>query len=293
MKKNKLRFKYGNLIRKIFLLVCVGLFAYSSYNIYTWLKNSRDTKKQIETINKDTDVKVIKDNEKVTFVDTDPDYYRLYKDVDLIAVDFEELFLTNKDTKGWIKVNNTNINYPYVQAKDNKYYLNHTYNKKANGGGWVYLDYRNNPNMEDINTIIYGHGRKDKTIFGTLGNVLNKGYIDKKENQFIMISTPTKNLTYQIFSAYKIPNTSDYIKTDFSSEKEIELFFNMLKDRNKINIDVSITPKDKILTLSTCYNNDIKIVVHAKLVKYMERWYNTNDLRRRTWKFIKRNYQKV
>ena len=269
-KKTRLRFRYSRFVRGILLLFCVCIFAYSLFNILLWYKNSRDTKKQINTITKNTKVEIIKDDE-ANIVETDPDYYHLYKDVDLINVDFDELLKINNQTKGWVKVNNTNINYPFVQTTDNKFYLNHTFNKKSNGGGWVYLDYRNNPDFNDINTIIYGHGRKDKTIFGTLGYVLKSGYIDKKENQFIYISTPTKNLTYQIFSAYKIPNTSDYIQTDFNDETEIEEFYKMLKDRSEINIDVAVTAKDKILTLSTCYNNDIKIAVHAKLVKYIER----------------------
>ena len=270
-KRLKLKSKYHNFIRRIFLIFFVCLFTYSLYNVVTWLINSRDTKSQINSISKNTEIEIIKDDDSVNIVNVYPDYYNLYKDVDLINVDFEELLKTNNDTKGWLKVNNTNINYPFVQAKDNSYYLNHTFNKKSNGGGWVFLDYRNNPDFSNINTIIYGHGRKDKTIFGTLGYVLKDGYIEKKDKQFIMVSTLTKNLTYQIFSAYKIPNTSDYIQTDFNSEKEIQTFFDMLKERSVLNIDIPITSNDKILTLSTCYNNDIKIVVHAKLVKYMER----------------------
>ena len=106
---------------------------------------------------------------------------------------------------------------------------------------------------------------------GTNLETMLKAYIDKVENQFIYTSTPTVNMTWQIFSAYKIPNTDDYLSINFTNEKETEKFFNKLKKRNAINIDVPIYPSDKILTLSTCYNNDIKIVVHAKLVKYLER----------------------
>ena len=274
-KRLRLKAKYANAIRNFFLLVMVCVFAYSLFNICIWIKNSRETKEQIDSIFKDTEVEIIKEDDTTNIVFKDPDYYHLYKDVDLINVNFDELLKTNNQTKGWLKVNNTNINYPFVQAKDNDYYLNHTFNKKSNGGGWVFLDYRNNSDFSDFNTIIYGHGRKDKTIFGTLGYVLKSGYIDKNENQFIYVSTPTKNLTYQIFSAYKIPNTSDYIQTDFGGENDTTSIINMIKDRKTLSIDVPVSPTDNILTLSTCYNNDIKIVVHAKLVKYQERWYNS------------------
>ena len=266
-KRIKKKLKYRNIMTII--LGCI--FIYSFYNVTVWIIDSAKAKRQIKEITKSTEVKIVKDDENVKMVNSDPDYYRLYKDVDLIDVDFEELLKVNNETKGWLKVNNTNINYPFVQHKDNDYYLKHTFNKKGNGGGWVFLDYRNDPEFNDFNTIIYGHGRKDKTIFGTLGNVLKNGYIEKKENQFIMVSTPKKNMTYQIFSAYKIPNTSDYIKTNFANDKEKEKFIDLIKKRNSINIDVDVSKDDNILTLSTCYNTDVKIVVHAKLVKYQER----------------------
>ena len=270
--------KKSQIIQKILLLIFGGLFIFSFTKVMMWFVDSKVANDEIQTISKSTKVSIIKDDE-AKIIETDPDYYRLYKDVDLISVNFDELLKTNNETKGWLKVNNTNINYPFVQHKDNNYYLKHTYNKKSNGGGWVFLDYRNNANFEDFNTIIYGHGRKDKTIFGTLGKVLKKGYIDKKENQFVLLSTPTKNMTYQIFSAYTIPNTSDYIKTEFTSDKEKEKFIEMITSRNELDIDVNVSKDDKILTLSTCHNHEVKMVVHAKLVKYIERWYNTYDLK--------------
>lgn len=266
-KKKKRKLKYRNIA--IIIFSCT--FIYSFYHIVLWTIDSRKANKEIKTLTYETKVNIITDDDNIKVVNDDPDYYRLYKDVALIDVDFNNLLEINSETKGWLKVNNTNINYPFVQHKDNNYYLKHTFNKKSNGGGWLFLDYRNKPDFNDFNTVIYGHGRKDRTMFGTLGNVLKNGYINKKDNQFIMISTPTKNLSYQIFSAYKVPNTSDYIQTDFTSDEEKESFIKMIKERNALNVEVEVTKDDNILTLSTCYNNDIKIVVHGKLVKYLER----------------------
>ena len=36
---------------------------------------------------------------------------------------YDELVKLNSDTVGWLTVNNTKINYPVVQTKDNDYYL--------------------------------------------------------------------------------------------------------------------------------------------------------------------------
>ena len=71
---------------------------------------------------------------------TDP--YWDYIKMSLIDVDFSELLKINSSTVGWIQVNVNNINYPFVMANDNKYYLTHTFNKSYNSAGWVFLDYR-------------------------------------------------------------------------------------------------------------------------------------------------------
>ena len=68
----------------------------------------------------------------------------------------------------------TNINYPVVQTNDNEYYLGRAFDKSKNDAGWVFMDYRNDVNNLSDNTIIYGHGRLDKTVFGSLKNALKK-----------------------------------------------------------------------------------------------------------------------
>ena len=73
--------------------------------------------------------------------------------MNLIDVDFTELKKVNSDVKGWIQVNGTNINYPFVQTKDTKFYLNHSFDKKYNDAGWVFLDYRNNIDLSNKNNI--------------------------------------------------------------------------------------------------------------------------------------------
>ena len=41
----------------------------------------------------------------------------------------------------------------------------------------------------------------------------------------------------------------------------------MIKNRSSHNFNTNVTSTDIILTLSTCYNNNEKMVVHAKLIK--------------------------
>ena len=87
------------------------------------------------------------------------------------VIDFNSLLGVNDQVVGWLSVDTTNINYPIVQTKNNDYYLNHDINKSLSGSGWTFMDYRNNPDMSDDNTIFYGHNLLNKTAFGSIDNI--------------------------------------------------------------------------------------------------------------------------
>ena len=198
-------------------------------------------------------------------------YWR-YLNTPLSSVDFTDLSKQNKDTIGWLIVPDTNVNYPVVQAKDNDYYLTHSFDGSKNSAGWVYADFRNSFDNFSDNTVIYAHGRKDKVMFGSLTNTLDTEWYSNPDNQIIQFSTLKYNTMWQIFSIYKIQAESYYITTDFSSNEAFDNFANAMLDRSIYDFGVDIASDDKLLTLSTCYNdNGIRLVVQAKLVKIQER----------------------
>ena len=198
--------------------------------------------------------------------------YWQYLNTPLSSVDFTELVKQNKDTVGWLIVNNTNVNYPVVQTTNNDYYLKHAFNRSYNSAGWVYADFRNNFDELSKNTVIYAHGRKDKVMFGSLTKTLKANWYKNSKNQIIQFSTLKYNTMWQIISIYKIQAESYYITTDFSSDESFEKFGQTMLDRSIYDFGVEVTKDDKLLTLSTCYNdNGIRLVVQAKLVKIQER----------------------
>ena len=198
--------------------------------------------------------------------------YWKYLNTPLSSVDFTELLKQNSDTVAWIIMNNTNINYPIVQTKDNDYYLNRDFNKNKNQAGWVFADFRDNFSNFNNNMILYGHGRKDGIMFGSLNEALKASWYKNPDNQIIQLSTIKYNTMWQIFSIYKIQAESYYITTDFASEESYQTFIDTMKKRSIYDFGVDVNTNDKLLTLSTCYNNNgIRIVVQAKLVKIQER----------------------
>lgn len=273
---NKIKLKWKNIILILIFLILFITFNISIYNIIKWKLDSNKTNEEINTIQENTNIEEVKDNKGTEIIKQaekipKENPYWDYIKMNMIDVNFDNLKKINSDVVGWIKVNGTNINYPFVQSKDNKYYLTHSFNKSYNNAGWVFLDYRNN-NINNRNTIIYAHGRTDKTMFGTLRKVLNNGWINNTNNYVIKISTEKENSLWQIFSIYHIPTTNDYLQTEFKDEREYQRFLNILKNRSNHNFNTSITSNDTILTLSTCYNDSEKMVVHAKLIKKQKKY---------------------
>ena len=96
------------------------------------------------------------------------------KEKDEIKVDNQRLKEISPNTVGYININNTEINYPFVQGKDNNYYLNHNIYDDYSGTGWIFADYRNKLDGTDKNIILYGHARQDGSMFGSLTNISKK-----------------------------------------------------------------------------------------------------------------------
>lgn len=144
-RKNK---KILFIIRKMQLIFLI-LLVYSSLHIIGWAKNNKENKE------------IISDIEKSVEIDSTNDEEHKYK------VKFEELKQKNSDTVAWLKVENTNIEFPVVQAKDNSYYLTYNFNKKYNVAGWVFADYKNKLNGTDKNIVVYGHNMRDDSMFGS------------------------------------------------------------------------------------------------------------------------------
>ena len=270
MSKKKLKLKKKNFVIFVGFIILLVVFVVSFFSVIFWSVDSNKTNKVIDNLNNISDVVEIDDQSNEDVISTDnideDNPYWDYIKMKLIDVNFDELLKINKDTKGWIQVNGTNINYPFVQAKDNDYYLKRSFDKSYNRAGWVFLDFRNDY-TNNKNTIIYAHGRTDTTMFGSLKNILKSDWLDDDNNYVVRISTPEENTLWQVFSVYQIKTTSDYIRTNFSSDEDFVNFTKMLINRSDFSFNTEVLENDRILTLSTCYNDYEKVVLHAKLIK--------------------------
>jgi len=248
--------KICGLIIASLVLAVVG---YIGLNNHQSMKEVNKIKTNLEKVIEETDAEEI--IEEMELEDEE-------QELQIVNDYLASLLTVNPDTVGWLKVNNTNVDYPVVQGEDNKKYLDYNFNNEEDRDGWVFMDYRNNSTELSKNTIIYGHNRYySGVMFGTLYKTAYKSWYGKEENQIIEFDTLYGTMKWKIFSIYKIDKTTDYLKVNFSSDSVWADFIKMLTDRSIYNFGAEVGVEDKILTLSTCSSNrNQRLVIHAVLI---------------------------
>ena len=241
-KKNK---KYKKAILNLILyIILLSILIYSGIKIFKWYKDKTNNNKIAEQI-----------KSTVIVEEENGDEY---------TVDFNKLKEQNNETIAWLKVNNTNVEYPVVKGTNNSFYLNHSFDKSSNSAGWIFADCRNKFDNTDKNIVIYGHNMRDGSMFGSMLNILNAKWYENEENTNITLYTENEKCMYKVFSVYKIENEDYYIKTEFKNDNEFEDFIKTLKKRSIKDFNVDVSKDDNILTLSTCANNNkYRVVLHA------------------------------
>ena len=231
------------ILSNLIIIICLCSFCFFSFKIYNYIKEE----KQQENLNDDIidiAVKKIQPSEKEEESNIKNNFP--------IEVDFEALKNKNEDIIAWIYSEGTPINYPIVQAKDNDYYLRRLIDGTYNQAGTLFMDYRNNKDFNDFNTIVYGHNMKNDRMFGTLINYENQNYYNEHKEMFLY--TEKEKFKIEIFAGFITSSESDiyyFPKTSTTNEKLID--FAEKNSTFKSNINVS--NEDKIITLSTCSYN--------------------------------------
>ncbi len=189
--------------------------------------------------------------------------------VSTVVIDWTELMAHNQEVKGYIIIPNTSISYPIVQGKDNVKYLTTTVMGTYNPAGAIFMSCDNHANLEDRNTVIYGHNRNNGTMFEDLTKFLDPDFF--AQNKTISIFTPAGECTYEIFQAYTANISLDYARVQFANDEQFGQYLTMIKGVPEANIAPDYAKAgDKMITLSTCTNRteDTRVVVHAKLVDF-------------------------
>lgn len=246
--------KIGTVISIIFFIIFIICIAYLIYNNYS--KNK--AKQVIEEVQEYEPI--VPAEEKPTKTDT--------------MLKVEELQTSNQDIKGWIKIDNTIIDYPIAQCDNDDYYLKHNYKKENNKYGCIFIKSKCNLNDVNSNIIIYGHNMKDDQMFNCLLKYKDKSFYD--EHKIINITTESEERQYEVVAAFKsrvfYKNEKNvfryYNYVNFEDENKYNEYINNVKKEQLYDTGISANYGEQLITLITCeysQENGRMIVVAKKI----------------------------
>ncbi|HAL03386.1 MAG TPA: SrtB family sortase [Lachnospiraceae bacterium] len=186
---------------------------------------------------------------------------------------YETLYKSNNKLIGWIKIADTNIDYPVMQTTDNEYYLNHNFDQEESKAGALFLDYQCDVVSGCDNYIIYGHHLSSGGMFSKLSDYQSKSYYEK--HKYINFDTIYEEGTYQVMFAFRSRvYDSDQVVFKYyqfinaTSEEEFTSYMNEMRKDSFYDTGVEAYYGDQLLTLSTCDYNEKngRFVVVAKKI---------------------------
>lgn len=187
-------------------------------------------------------------------------------------IDFQGLWAVNPDAYAFIEIPGTQVNYPVMQSstQEEDYYLNVTFEGVAALPGSIYSRMVNAKDFSDPITVIYGHDMLDGSYFGDLKNYVDRGFFDTYRDMYIY--TPDRQLEYKIIAEVVHDDTVISATHDLKVPDSVPAFIQELQGipepQNQFAEDMTVTPEDRLVTLSTCIGdrpNNRRLIV-AKLV---------------------------
>ena len=251
----KLRRRCNYIMRKIvytiITILLIGLVLISSYLIFKEKKQNEKQENTFEDL-----IEIVEEN---------------IENQEERKIDINKLYEENKDIVGWLKIDNTTINYPIMQnINDPNYYLRRDFYKNYSSYGTPYMAKQCNLNSDNI--VIYGHHMKNNKMFGELEKYKSKDFYNN--HKIITFTTLEKEYSYEIFAVFKTTvytkNTFRYYENiNFENKKMYNDFINICKDKSLYQTGIEIKDKEKLITLSTCEysNKNSRLVIVARKIK--------------------------
>jgi len=244
-------------------LLATACLAYVFFYYYQYERNSVDYDNLAQLKEKDTE-KAVDNGYKITIINEN-------KEMPPILAKYETLYNKNKKLIGWLKIADTNIDYPVMQTSNNEYYLDHNFDQEYDKNGSLFLDKDCNAAFPNTNMIIYGHHMKSGKMFGNLNYYAKESYY--KEHPRIQFDTIYEEGIYDIMYVFRsrIYNESEVVFKyyQFFDVNSADEFYSAMDEMSRMSLyDTGVTAEygDKLITLSTCDNSeeDGRFVVVAK-----------------------------
>ena len=205
----------------------------------------------------------------------------------IMLSEYKTLYEENDDLIGWLKIENTVIDYPVMQTlEDENYYLYRGFDKKDNQNGSLIMDTDSVVGVGTLenqysggispstNLIIHGHTMKSGQMFGNLMLYENEEY--GKEHNIIKFDSLYEHREYELISVfysqvfYKSDKVFKFYKFfEADTQDEFDEWYSNIKKMSCYDTNVTAAFGDEFITLSCCsyHVEDGRFVVVGKRIK--------------------------
>ena len=187
---------------------------------------------------------------------------------------FSRIYRRNMDFIGWLKIEDTEIDYPVMLCKeDEEYYLHRDFDKKYNGNGTLFMDTESDPKKPSDNLLIYGHNMKNGKMFNNLLDYRKEDFY--KKHKYIQFDTLYSKGIYEVVAAFPTKIYEEdyegfkyYTFFNASNEKQFNIYIDSCKELTPYTIETTASYGDELITLSTCayHADEGRFVVVAKKI---------------------------
>ena len=202
------------------------------------------------------------------------DLRKAYYNSETKEANLDELRKINKDIIGWIRVENTPVDYPVLESED---YLYKNYKGEYSRYGSIFTDNVCKLEKNPQNIILHGHHMNNGSMFASICEFANLTFY--KANPTFTFDTIYGKGKWKVISVFRTNTEPDqgeifnYLVSDFGTKKDNFLeFIYQIRLRSIIDIPVDVSEDDQIVTLSTCSYElkDFRTVVVARKVRENE-----------------------
>lgn len=250
----------------MWVLICLLTMSFAVWKLWGYHSTYRDGKMEYDNLTEYIDETELL---KAANADKEPGKNRCP-----VTVDFKSLRKINPDVVGWIHIPDTGIDYPIVQAKENRTYLHKTFKGKDSYVGAIFLDALCKPDFSSFNSIIYGHNLKNGEMFGHLKKLYDTDYnpkADYKKHPIIWIISPDDAYEYTIFAFREVDVKSDgdVYTVDLPDAKDCRSFLDEQIGRSQKDTGIWPSEYGRMITLSTCTSRteNERFVVQASVLR--------------------------
>lgn len=255
--------------KKICIILIAAFVALFSTSAYFILDHYRQDKQQAELYDSLADMV-----DSAADIGEEPAEPVLYTEEKTVLPELAELFQQNSDLAGWIRIEDTNINYPVMHTPDNPdFYLKHGFDKEYSDYGCPYVQENCDVQLPSDNVILYGHHMKNGSMFADLEKFKNQDFW--REHKTFFFNTVTDRYEYEIVSVFKTFVYSDspesfkyYHFVSAETPEDFSAYIDRCKELALYDTGVSAEYGDKLITLSTCEysRTNGRLVVVAKRI---------------------------